>query len=55
MGRMKEYYMQLIEEGKLRDPNTEVYNDNAYFENRAYWEEQQRLEESQKQEENDDN
>jgi hypothetical protein len=54
MGRMKEYYMQLIEEGKMRDPNLEMFNDDEYWANRQHWEEQQRFE-SEKEEENDDN
>jgi hypothetical protein len=50
MGRMKEYYMQLIEEGKLRDPNLEMHNDDAYWAHREYWEQQSR---NQNLEEND--
>jgi uncharacterized membrane protein YcaP (DUF421 family) len=40
MGRMKEYYIQLIEEGKMRDPNLEMHNDDAYWAHREYWEQQ---------------
>ena len=50
MGRMKEYYMQLLEEGKLRDPNFEMHNDDAYWAHREYWEQQSR---NQNLEEND--
>ena len=52
MGRMKEYYMQLLEEGKLRDPNLEQYNDQEYWEQREYWEE---VAKQENQEDNDDN
>lgn len=52
MGRMKEYYMQLIEEGKLRDPNLEQHNDQAYWEQREYWEQ---IAKQENQEKDDDN
>lgn len=51
MGRMKELYMQLLEEGKLRDPSLPDYNDDEYWKNRDYW--QQVAQETQ--EEDDDN
>lgn len=51
MGRMKELYMQLLEEGKLRDPSLPDYNDDEYWKNRDYW--QQVAQENQ--EEDDDN
>lgn len=50
MGRMKELYMQLLEEGKLRDPSLPDYNDDEYWKNRDYW--QQVAQETQ--EEHDD-
>lgn len=53
MGRMKELYMQLLEEGKLRDPSLPDYNDDEYWKNREYWNEVARKQ--QNQEENDDN
>lgn len=52
MGRMKEYYMQLIEEGKLRDPNLEQHNDQDYWEQREYWEQ---VAKQENQEKDDDN
>ena len=53
MGKMKEYYMQLLEEGKLRDPELEQHHDQEYWEQREYWEEVAR--QQQKEEDNDDN
>ena len=51
MGRMKELYMQLLEEGKLRDPSLPDYNDDEYWKNRDYW--QQVAQENQEEDDDD--
>lgn len=52
MGRMKELYMQLLEEGKLRDPSLEQFNDDEYIRQQEYW---NQVAQKENQEENDDN